>query len=531
MDTMIPNSTSYYLFLSIGLFLAFYCVLSPPRGGRRVIPLLLFLCSISLVYSFAIQDPYLNMWDERFHALVAKNMQGSFLTPALYRDPVIAADYSRWDRSVIWLHKPPFFLWQISLCYMLGGESEFTTRIPSIIGAGILVMICYRAGYLLFSQRTGYFAAIICTSNYYLIELVSGRMEVDHCDVAFLLYCSLSFWALIEYFHSGNRNWVILLGLFSGVAILCKWLVGLVVYFSWVVFILGRLFHRRGIGEPSFLWRELRYIALSAFVTSLVAAPWFIYTFHHFSPQTTQSIRFFGSHFHSIIEGHGGVRLFHLLNFHNLYGVWAAILFPFGIFLSWKKTPSKPIAMALISLPVAIYLFFSWSDTKMPGYPFVVAMIVFVLLGLAVAEIVTFLQRCTNRVTVKTLLEVTVVAVLLILNIQYFRIREKQSLTSYNGYCRLAGIQNKKVFAGLKGTVPANTVVFNVKGRTYVDCMFYSDLIAYNFIPSYSQYKELKRKGRNILVFVDSGEELPPYLRNDPSVMVRHDGLRSCDQE
>ena len=58
----------------------------------------------------SLLDPFLNLWDERFHALVAKNLMNHPLMPTLYDDPVVSMAYDRWDRATIWLHKQPLFL-------------------------------------------------------------------------------------------------------------------------------------------------------------------------------------------------------------------------------------------------------------------------------------------------------------------------------------------------------------------------------------------------------------------------------------
>ena len=41
----------------------------------------------------------LNPWDERFHALVAKNLIADPLKPTLYRSPAVAFDYRDWTSN------------------------------------------------------------------------------------------------------------------------------------------------------------------------------------------------------------------------------------------------------------------------------------------------------------------------------------------------------------------------------------------------------------------------------------------------
>ena len=43
-----------------------------------------------LLRIFIISDPVVHDWDERFHALVAKNMIENPLKPTLYKSPVFA---------------------------------------------------------------------------------------------------------------------------------------------------------------------------------------------------------------------------------------------------------------------------------------------------------------------------------------------------------------------------------------------------------------------------------------------------------
>lgn len=70
---------------------------------------LLMLCGFALrLYSSC--DFYLHEWDERYHALVAKNLAGHLLLPTLYDNPVLPADYRDWTHSTVWLHKQPLSL-------------------------------------------------------------------------------------------------------------------------------------------------------------------------------------------------------------------------------------------------------------------------------------------------------------------------------------------------------------------------------------------------------------------------------------
>ena len=55
----------------------------------RAVVCSLFLGSFLLACFFALLDPFLGLWDEQFHALVAKHLAENPLKPLLYKDPMI----------------------------------------------------------------------------------------------------------------------------------------------------------------------------------------------------------------------------------------------------------------------------------------------------------------------------------------------------------------------------------------------------------------------------------------------------------
>lgn len=112
----IASLSSYQLFLLINSLLiitlsvfAFYF-----KKNINFSLILLILGGISLRLFAVYLDPFLNIWDERFHALVAKNMIDNPLEPMLFKNPVLPYNYENWTSNHIWLHKQPLFLWQIS---------------------------------------------------------------------------------------------------------------------------------------------------------------------------------------------------------------------------------------------------------------------------------------------------------------------------------------------------------------------------------------------------------------------------------
>ena len=100
---------------------------------KRIGLILLFIGSIGLGYFIANLDHFLIIWDEQYHALVAKNMMNNPFKPTLYSIPLLEYDYKNWTGNHIWVHKQPLFLWQMALSLKIVGINEMAIRIPSII--------------------------------------------------------------------------------------------------------------------------------------------------------------------------------------------------------------------------------------------------------------------------------------------------------------------------------------------------------------------------------------------------------------
>lgn len=159
-----------------------------------------------------------------------------------------------------------------------------------------------------------------------MLELVAGRQQLDVNDAAFSGYVSLSIWCFLKYQHSKNKKWLYLIGLFSGAAILCKWLVGLFVYLIWGIF---KMLNREW--QPK---QQLDIIASLA-VTIVIALPWQIYSHLKFPQEAAREMTYNSAHFFSVIEGHAGDWFYHFEQLNNIYGSWALWLIIPALIAFW----------------------------------------------------------------------------------------------------------------------------------------------------------------------------------------------------
>ncbi len=122
-------------------------------------------------------DNFLHEWDERYHALVAKNLLQHPLKPTLYDNPVEPYDHKNWVANYIWLSKPPLPLWFMAASISTFGTHEFAVRLPAIIFSLLSVILTYKIGSILFSQKIGLLAALLHGIHGLLTDLASGRLS------------------------------------------------------------------------------------------------------------------------------------------------------------------------------------------------------------------------------------------------------------------------------------------------------------------------------------------------------------------
>jgi 4-amino-4-deoxy-L-arabinose transferase len=261
---------------------------------------IIFFVGLAIRLYAAYMDPFLHDWDERFHALVARNLMNNFLEPVLIKNTVVAFNPIDWSAYNIWLHKQPLFLWQMALSMKIFGVSEFTLRLPSAIMGSIMILLIYRIAFILTKNKlTSLLSALLlCFSNYQL-QLISGIEGMDHNDIAFEFYMLASCWAYAEYIETKKWYWAIVIGIFSGCAILNKWLIGLAVFLGWGINFLIQFYKSKSI-------KELKWMLISLIVCCVIFIPWQLYIFYHWPKEALFEMQFNSRHITEVLEGHWG---------------------------------------------------------------------------------------------------------------------------------------------------------------------------------------------------------------------------------
>lgn len=541
--TLSGFSAAKNMWLVFGLTLAAGSLFFYYVKKDRLSLLLLTLGGMCLFVFGALTDPFLNLWDERFHALVSKNCMETPLMPRLYPElPMTELNPLVWPHAYIWLHKQPLFTWQIALCFKLFGVSEFTLRLPSVIMATLMIPLCYRIGKMMVDRRLAYYTALAAAFSCFMLDLVSGHGTSDHNNVCFVFYVTASVWAWMEYVRSGRKwGWAVVTGVLSGCAILTKWLTGLLVYLVWGVYLLSK--YRFRLKE----WRIPQFIAALA-ITVAVFLPWQIFTMKAYPEVAQVEMQNNALHFSTVIEKEHGQawnfyietlpfiyigdkdydeisskaidftpkRVFHIL----------ILLAGFGLLVWRAGTGEKRIP--LIATVLFVYLFFSVAAMKLPAYPFCVCAAGFMSIGMVCCCLEEIIKKFLKNRMVAFAVWFPLMAFIALYQFNFTWYRQHH-IPRYVWW-RSAVIENVQDYKQLQKILPEKTVLFNVRALddwsnycTTTEAMFYTDAICYSFTPTEEQLQMLKDQGYHIAVLTHL--PVPDFMLADDEVM-KIDGVK-----
>jgi len=502
-------------------------------GKTRWALFFLTFSGCAMYFFAATLFPFINIWDEQYHALVAKNCMEHPFNPMLYTDTNIPGhNYTFWTESHIWLHKQPLFLWLIALSFKIFGVSELSLRLPSVIMCTLLIPIGYRVAKLLTNQTIAYFTALSIAFSWYLCILTSGVATVDHNDVCFIFNISASLWAFTEYIHDKRKHWqwVLLIGLFAGCAVLTKWLVGPLVFLTWGFYLLFE--YRFHLKE----WKIGHYL-IALGITLLVFLPWQIYILQEFPEQAHQELFYNISHFHKSIENHHESSWFYLIilplqyfghgfkpfQYHfqwNIGTIVSYIILLTGLVMLVRTMRKRSESLTLLATLLFVYLFFSFAKTKMPAFTFIVCLIWFMSIATITEKIWLFICKIIHYPIIQKIM-----LALLIVGCGYYQSNYGHYYKMYHGNINCK-VHNKLLFKQLDTSLPQNCYVFNtlVNGQPHLDVTlgvfgtFYSNRQCYWELPSMAAIKSLQAKGYSVAIFDDP--YLPAEYRKDNSIIL-----------
>lgn len=447
---------------------------------------------------YAHLDPYLHAWDERYHALVAKNLMDDPLLPLLRAEPLVPYDDKAWCCNHIWVHKQPLFMWQMAASMAIFGVSEFAMRYPSVLMGCLMILLCFRITMLLTQHwMTSIVAALIMSTSNYHLEQVSGWIGMDHNDVAFSFYILASIWAYAEYRLKNKLFWALLVGVFCGLAMLNKWLTGLLVFLPWTLLSIYHFYIEKKV-------KMIVPIFLALITSFAIFLPWQVYLFHQFPELARYEMTYNQRHLTEVLEGHGGSAVFYLERFPQYFGTQLYLLVPAGIWVAWYHRKRFDLALNYtlsLCLLVVLFFFSIVAQTKLPSYVFIIAPIGFIYIAIAINALFDLLPTLSSKTA---LLTVVCLSSLSYLN----TILKRKDNTE-----RQTMIENTRIYKSLKNLLPQNYhTIINANSYEDIDIMFFNDgIIAYHWWPDEKYADSLAQKGVFLASMPNRGAYVLPH--------------------
>jgi len=324
------------------------------KPSELLILFFLLLLGIGLRYPLLI-DNNIHEWDEKYHALVAKNLASDLSVPRLYRIPVMEKHRS-WTKCNEWLSKGPVGLYSMALgCRLFGGDI-IAIRIVSMIYFLLSCMVTFLLGKFI-SPGVALLSVFFMAINGLYITSNSGMISSDHIDTAFVFYISLSIYLLASYHLFTKKILLCIGGISIGVAFLVKWVA---VFFicPWMLYMLWR---KRTGPKP-----------LVLFIMG-VSAPVMIYFSYALCYYPDEIILFVKSLYKPIlfsIQGHSGYWYYYLLSFSKIYGEIILLGLFLWLWINNKKTTrvDRDIKTSLLVLVLSVVFVLSICQTKRHTY-------------------------------------------------------------------------------------------------------------------------------------------------------------------
>jgi len=465
------------LLITAGLFVWFSKKLYKRKKYNLAAVALMLLSA--LFCFFIASTAHLQPWDERYHALVAKNLIDHPLLPTLYENPILSYDYKQWAGNHVWVHKQPVTLWGLALSIKLFGTNVIAVRLPSIIMAMCGVFITYLIGRRLFNPRVGLIAGFFFAINGLILDLVGARMATDHVDVFFMFFLTLAIMCAVYFAQTRKFWWNLLCGLFVGMAILCKWLPALIVLPIWLALILHYQWKFK-----QFLIHGLAMVA----VIVVVALPWQLYIHASFPIEAAWESKYNVMHLFQDLENTGKPWYYYADVMRVSYGELIYIPFVWMI-VQAIRTKKDGRYWALLIWIVIPFLFFSFSATKLQGYVLFCSSALFLIVAL-------FIDRALNKeINFKwSWLRYTMIVLLFALPIRY----SMERLKPFEGKPEAPAWQNNiEDFVNTSGNTK-DAVIFNTDYP--IEYMFHTKATAYIGMPGDNLMDSLTSAGYQVYI-------------------------------
>jgi 4-amino-4-deoxy-L-arabinose transferase-like glycosyltransferase len=284
--------------------------------------------------SFPLTDP-----DEPVYAQTAREMlaAGDLLSPRIYGD--------------FWYDKPPMYYWLVAAASKVFGMGAFAARFPSALLAVAGSVYLFFSVSRLISIRAGVFSALILTTSLEYFYL--GKASVTDMTLSFCIMVALLSFIEKRY---------LLFYLFAALAVVTKGPVGLF-FTGMIAFLHLSMTHR---------WNELARMSIlpGMAIFAAVSAPWYLWmTYFHGAAFVDTFLGFHNvTRFTSPEHAAGAVWYYFIPVLLVGFFPWTPILFQSLWSALTTSRKERPILLFFMIWAAVVFVFFSFSATKLVSY-------------------------------------------------------------------------------------------------------------------------------------------------------------------
>jgi 4-amino-4-deoxy-L-arabinose transferase len=342
------------------------------------------------------------------------------------------------------------------------------------------IWITFSIGLRLFNHRVGYIAAFLYSIHGLIIEITAGRVATDHIDVFFLVFIELAVLMAIRFAESRKVLFNLLCGIFTGAAILSKWLPALIVIPIWLSLVLSS---RKFNLKQALIGLFILGVSLTA-----VFLPWQLCIKSIFPMEARWEYYYNRLHFTSVLEGHVGPFYYHFNQARILFG--ELIYLPM-IWFIWKaiKKPGNSGRLSILIWFMIPFVFFSFAQTKMQGYTLFTAPAIFIISAL----FWHYLYQLRNRFRYRWI-AYAVLFLIIALPVRYSTERIKPFEKRDRNPAWARELKTLEIIGD-------KTVIFNTEHP--IEAMFYQDCVAYPGIPDSPAIEKIEGAGYHVLILGD----------------------------
>jgi len=418
------------------------------KGGGNAIYLILVLafflkCSCG-------SDLYLHEWDERYHALVAKNMLDNPLKPTLYKSPIHSYQIDDWTNNHIWLSKPPLGLFVVACSVGIFGNHEYAVRLPGIIASLIAVYLVYLVFKRVYNEKIGLLSAFFVGIHGVLTDLASGRLSSDAIETLFLLSVFYGVYLIIYNDDDKSKYRTHLkVGLITGVSFMIKWQPALLILLLYAVDQFAKVDFRK-----AFLRCTMAFIC-----AAILPAMWIFYAMNKYPTEMTWMLKAIFNPLYGTVENNDSRWYSQLTNFGMFFGYSSFVVLFF--YMSRRKVlfhQHRLLMLIWILVPLVI---FGMAEIKRGTYLMISAPAIITLTVSLYYE--NWKWRNWNIAATTALVSFISIGVLSLEKLYLFS-KDKSHVRDWS-----TEIKNRHIAPG--------SVLYNEPH--YIEVMFYHDVIAY----------------------------------------------------